>query len=55
LKRPYISKALNNKFITQTKDRCGYYLAPQYLLAVKLEIEHIIPLIPGDKSNEKNL
>jgi len=55
LKRPYISKTLINKIRTKAKERCGYCQAPPHLLAVKLEIEHIIPLAHGGNSTEKKL
>jgi 5-methylcytosine-specific restriction endonuclease McrA len=55
LKRPYISKALKLRIARQASNRCGYCQAPQHLLIVRLEIEHIIPLSLGGTSHEDNL
>lgn len=55
MKRPCISKDLKNKIVKQANYRCGYCQAPQHLMVVKLEIEHIIPLSQSGNSNEENL
>lgn len=55
MKRPYLSKTLKNRVAKEANYRCGYCQAPQHLMVVKLEIEHIIPLSQGGTSNEDNL
>lgn len=55
MKRPRISKKVRDNITTQAKNRCGYCLAPQELLATRLEIDHIIPISKGGKSSEENL
>jgi 5-methylcytosine-specific restriction endonuclease McrA len=35
--------------------RCGYCLAPQHLVFVSLEIEHVVPLAAGGTDDEPNL
>lgn len=35
--------------------RCGYCLAPQHLVLVSLEIEHVFPLAAGGTDEESNL
>ena len=34
---------------------CGYCLAPQHLLNLRLEIEHILPVARGGNDGEENL
>jgi hypothetical protein len=36
-------------------DRCGYCLAPQHLVLVSLEVEHLVPLAAGGTNDESNL
>jgi hypothetical protein len=36
-------------------NRCGYCLAPQHLVLVPLEIEHLLPLAGGGTNDESNL
>ncbi len=36
-------------------NRCGYCLAPQHLVFVPLEIEHLVPLAAGGTDDESNL
>ena len=55
MKRPYISKTLKNRVAKEANNCCGYCRAPQHLMVVKLEIEHILPLSQGGTSNQDNL
>lgn len=50
-----ISADLENKIRTEAKNRCGYCLAPQVLIPLKLEIEHIYPISKGGTNKEENL
>lgn len=36
-------------------NRCGYCLAPQHLVFVPLELEHLVPLAVGGTDDESNL
>lgn len=51
----YISTALDQSVRKEAGQRCGYCLSPQSLVMARLEIEHIIPLSLGGKTEEGNL
>jgi hypothetical protein len=51
----YVSAALDRKVREAAGQRCGYCLSPQSLVMARLEVEHIIPLAQGGKTEEANL
>jgi hypothetical protein len=50
-----ISGELKNKIRRAAKNRCGYCLTPQAIVAMPLEIEHLQPLAAGGDDEESNL
>lgn len=51
----YISAALERRVREAAGHRCGYCLSPQSLVMARLDIEHIVPLAQGGKTEEANL
>jgi len=53
--RPYIPVEVERLVRAAARNRCGYCLSPQHLVMARLEIEHIIPVSKGGRSDEENL
>ena len=51
----YVSPALDRRVREAAGYRCGYCLSPQNLVMARLEVEHIIPVALGGKTEEGNL
>jgi len=51
----YIPPALRDLIHQQAQHRCGYCLAPQFLVYAPLEIDHIVPRSRGGSSEQSNL
>lgn len=51
----YVSAALDRRVREAAGQRCGYCLSPQSLVMARLEVEHLIPLAQGGKTEEANL
>jgi len=52
---PYISNLLRAKIRRNFFDACAYCRSPENLMGVIFEIDHIIPLVEGGETHEKNL
>lgn len=53
--REHIPAELVRRVGAAAGNRCGYCLAPQHLVLVLLEIEHVTPLAAGGTNAESNL
>src|SRR5262245_27249968 len=53
--RVYIPVDVSRRVRAAARNRCGYCLSPQHLVMARLEIEHIIPIVKGGRSEESNL
>jgi hypothetical protein len=51
----YISKALRDRLATQARYRCGYCLTPEALMGTPLEVDHLLPISLGGRTEEPNL
>ncbi len=51
----YISVEVERSVRLAAGHRCGYCCAPQYLLNLQLEIEHLLPVARGGTDDEENL
>lgn len=51
----YISAKLRERVRAHAQHRCGYCLTPEVLIGMAMEIDHIIPLSLGGKTEESNL
>jgi hypothetical protein len=49
-----VSSDLRSRVRAQAGDRCGYCLAPQWLVLGWLELDHIIPAAHGERDDEDN-
>jgi hypothetical protein len=52
---PYISDVLRTTIRRKFYGACAYCRSPENLMGVIFEIDHIIPLVEGGKTNEENL
>ncbi len=52
---PYISAVLRARIRRKFYDACAYCRSPEQLMGVIFEIDHIIPLAEGGKTQEENL
>jgi 5-methylcytosine-specific restriction endonuclease McrA len=55
MSRKYVSRSLRERVATQAKHRCGYCLTQTLVVGAPMEIEHILPLALGGKTEEQNL
>lgn len=53
--REHIPSEVVRRVWATAASRCGYCRAPQHLVLVSLEIEHVIPLAAGGTNAETNL
>lgn len=51
----FIPKRLRQRVAEQANHRCGYCLTTELLIGAPMEIEHIIPLALGGRTEESNL
>jgi hypothetical protein len=51
----YIPAGLRAKIRHKFHDACAYCRSPEHLMGVIFEIDHIIPLVEGGKTQEENL
>lgn len=51
----FIPKALRQRIAEQAQHRCGYCLTIELLVGAPMEIDHIIPLALGGRTEENNL
>ncbi len=50
-----VSAAVDARIREEAGNRCGYCHAPQELIPAPLEIEHLIPRVPGGSNDPENL
>lgn len=53
--RVYIPVELARQVREAARDRCGYCLSPQHLVLGRLQIEHLLPVSRGGRTEEANL
>ena len=51
----FVSKSLRKRVAEQALYRCGYCLTTELLIGAPMEIEHIIPMALGGRTEESNL
>lgn len=51
----FVPKSLRQRVAEQARHRCGYCLTTELLIGAPMEIEHIIPLALGGRTEENNL
>jgi 5-methylcytosine-specific restriction endonuclease McrA len=55
MSRPYIPESLRRIVAEQAMYRCGYCQTVQAISAIKLHVEHILPVSLGGQTVESNL
>lgn len=50
-----VSPRIRRRVRERARNRCGYCLAPQYLLNCPLELDHLVPAAQGGGDDEANL